>query len=97
ARGVDRTSHDRQLPSLLSLTKNAGKVRYMLPRSVVAARGCHCKEVPAGLLVIAFPRRILGLGGDGTTGRVSTQGPSPPRCSGEGHVRFDCPRRSRHE
>src|SRR5262249_25721892 len=28
ARGVDRTSHDRQLPSLLSLTKDAGKVRH---------------------------------------------------------------------
>jgi hypothetical protein len=39
ARGVDRTSHDRQLPSLLSLTDDAGKVRHMLPRSVVAECG----------------------------------------------------------
>ena len=83
ARGVDRTSHDRQFPSLLSLTKDAGKVRHMLPRSVAVVRGCHCNEVRAGLLVIPFPRRILGLEGDESTRRVSMQVPSPPRCSGK--------------
>ncbi len=72
ARGVDRTGHDRQLPSLLSLTKKAGKVQHMLQRRVVAPRGSNYNEVPARLLGLLFPRRILGPGADGTTGRVST-------------------------
>ena len=72
ARGVDRTGHDRQLPRLLSLTKKAGKVQHMLQRRVVAARRCNYNEVPARLLGLPFPRRILGPGADGTTGAWHT-------------------------
>ena len=77
ARGVDRTGHDRQLPRLLSLTKKAGKVQHMLQRRVVAARGCNYNEVPARLLGLPFPRRILGPGADGTTGPFRRGGHLP--------------------
>jgi hypothetical protein len=78
ARGVDPRRHDRQLPSLLSLANHPGEVPHRLPKKGVAARGCHCNEVPAGLLGIPLPRRILGLGAEGTTVRHSARGRTPP-------------------
>ena len=54
-----------------------GKVPHRLQRKEVAARGCHCNEVPAGLLGIPLPRRILGLGADGTTVAVRREGELP--------------------
>src|SRR4051794_1933367 len=83
ARWVERTRHDRQLPRRLSPANDSENLPHRLPTKAVAARGCHCNEVPCGLLGIPLSRRSLGRGAEGTTVRRSTQGRTPPRCSGE--------------
>ena len=64
---------------------------YTPPKKEVAARGCHCNEVPAGLLGSPLPRRILGRAADGAAVRLGSRGRRPPSRAWEGCVVSDCP------